>query len=363
MLLVDFGENTCKFALVQEYEKNLEVRAWGVEDVRSLEYAAEHVLEKTKGMNRDTEPILLSFSSTLWRSRVLHEIIERKNAALRIDPAEKSAIIEDLLSRVRSRLKEWVQDSSGILAGDISIRKLQILNYTINGYQVKDILNFQGARLDIQVMVVFALAKHLPIIDNIVQRFSGILSPRIVHLAETLEGFSQTRSQDAIYIDMGDASCRIIVVQQKRVVLVDEVSRGGRDFTLYLQETLSLGENTAKDFKERYASGDFSFSLREGVKGGFLAIAKDLMRLVCKSLGSIAADLPPSVFLFGGASKLPEVQEIFQGSIFEGLPFREKPRISFLLPKDLWNFSEFPGKTNPVFTPLFFLPYANKENS
>ncbi|MDO8474406.1 MAG: hypothetical protein Q7S62_02585 [bacterium] len=357
MLLVDFGESTCKFALVKEYEKSLEVQEWGIEDIRSLEYAAEHILERMKGVHGDMEPVFVSLPATLWRSRVLYEGIERKNAALRIDSAEKETILEGLFARTRSSLKEQVQDSSGILAEDVSIQKLQILKYTIDGYHVQDILGFPGTHLDVQIMAVFALVKHLPIVDNIIQRFSSISSPRIVHLAEALEGFSQTRPQDAIYIDMGDAFTRIIATQQKRVAFVDEVSRGGRDFTLYLQETLSLGENTAKDFKERYASGDFSFPLREAVKEGFLAIAEDLARLVCKSLRSTRVSLPSSIFLFGEASKLPEIEKAFLGNIFEGLPFHEKPRISFLLPKDLWTL-EFPGKTNPVFTPLFFLPYA-----
>lgn len=362
MLLVDFGESTCKFALVKEHENSLEVQAWGMEDIRSLEYAVDHVLAKTKGMREDADPILLSFPPILWRSRVLHETMERKNVALRIDSTEKEAILKDLFAKARSILAKRMQDSSGILAEDVHVHKLEILTYAIDGYQVQDILGFSGSRLDVHIMAVFTLVKHVPIVDTIIQRFSRVSAPHIVHLAETLEGFSQKKMQDAIYIDMGDAFCRIIMAHHKRVAFIDEVPRGGKDFTLYLQETLSLGENTAKDFKERYTSGDFSFPLRERVKGGFAAIAEDLGRLVAKSLRSSAVSLPPSVFLFGGASKLPEIQEVFHGPIFEDLPFLEKPRISFLLPQDLWSL-EFPGKTNPVLTPLFLLPYANKKSS
>lgn len=361
MLLVDFGESTCKFAFVKELETGLEVRSWGVEDIRSLEYAAAHVLEKTKGMYGDEEPILLSFPSSLWRSRVLYERIERQNPALRIDLAEKETIVEDLFAKVRVRLTKQVQDSFGILAKDVHIHKLHVLKYVVDGYQVQDILGFPGTHLEVQVMAVFALVKHLPIVDNIIQRFSGF-SCRVVHLAEALHGFSRAKLQDALYIDIGDASSRIVVTQQKHVAFVDEVLRGGRDFTMHLQESLSLGENTAKDFKERYASGDFSFPLREAVKEGFLRIAEDLVRLVCKSLRNTASLLPPSVFLFGGASKLPEIQEAFLGTAFEALSFSEKPRVSCMAPQDLWVL-DFPGKTNPVFTPLFFLPYANKESS
>ena len=354
MLLVDFGESACKFALVKEHGKNLEVQKWGVEDIRSLEYATEHVLEEVKGIDIDT--VLLGLPSTLWRSRILHERIERKNTALRIDLAEKKAILDDLFSRARVSLAKHVQDSSGILPEDVHIHKLQILTYAIDGYQVEDILGFEGQHMDVHIMAVFALVKHLPIVDNIIQRFSH-MSCRIIHPAEALGSFSQEKSQNAIYVDIGDASCRIAVTQGGRVAFVDEVGRGGKDFTLYLQEALSLGENTAKDFKERYASGDFSFPLREEVKKGFALIAEDLVRLVDRSLVSASMLLPPSILLFGGSSKLPEVKEAFESSSFEGLAFHEKPRISFLLPEDLWTM-EFPGKTNPIFTTLFFLPYA-----
>ena len=357
MLLVDFGENTCKFALVKKQEGNLEVRQWGIEDSRSLEHAADHVLEKTKGMREDVEPAFVSLPSALWRSRVLYEGVERKNAVLRIDKKEKEAILADLSAKARSRLVKQMQDSSGILAEDIRVHAFNILSYAIDGYAVPDILGFPGARVDIHAMAVFTLVKHLPIVDTILERFSG-MPFRIVHCAEALEAFSCMKRQDAVYIDIGDASCSIAVVQQ-HVIYLDDIPRGGKDFTLHLQETLALGENTAKDFKERYAAGDFSFLLREGVKKGFSAIAEDIGRLAAKSLAGVLASLPPSVFLFGGASRLPEIQEVFHGSMFERLPFHEKPRISLLLPKDLWAV-EFPGKTNPILTPLFFLPYASQ---
>ncbi|GEM_PF-6091912 len=359
MLLVDFGESTYKFALVKEREEGLLIQEWGVEDVRSLEYAAEHVLGKVKGQNIDT--VLLSFPPTLWESRVLNERMERGNASLIIDSAEKGIILQDLFAKARASLAERIQDSSGILAGDIRIHKMHVLAYTIDGYYVQDILGFDGRYLDVRILAVFTLVKHLPIVDNIIQRFSGVPC-RIIHLTETLHGFSHKSQQDAIYIDMGDASCRIAVTQGQRVAFVDEVARGGKDFTLYLQDVLSLGENTAEDFKERYASGDFSLPLREGVKGGFGRIAEDLMRLVCKSLMKTNVSLPSSIFLFGGGAILPEVKEVFENNAFNGLAFHSKPCVSFLAPKDLWTV-EFPGKTNPIFTPLFFLPYANKEDS
>ncbi len=359
MLLVDFGESTYKFALVKERGNVLEVQAWGIEDVRSLEYATEHILERVKG--QDTDTVLLSFPPTLWRSRVLQERVERKNAALRINPAERETILEDLFLKARLSLAGRVQDSFGILAEDIHILKLHILRYVVDGYEVQDILGFPGQHLDVHIMAVFTLVKHLPIVNNITQRLSG-MPFRIIHIAEALRGFSQRSLQDAIYIDIGDASCEIMVTHQGRVTFIDEVSHGGKDFTLYLQETLSLGENTAKDFKERYALGDFSFPLRERVKEGFWRIAQDLVRLVCKSLGSVREPLPSPVLLFGDGSKLPEIEEALGGKQLEGLAFHEKPRILFLLPKDLWTV-EFPGKSNPAFTPLFFLPYANKESS
>ena len=354
MLLVDLGESACKFVLAKEHGNVLEVQAWGTENMRSLEYAAEHIRGIVKGM--DIATVLLSFPSTLRRSRALREKVERKNAALRISPAEKKAILEDLFARARLSLTKQIQDSSGILAGDIHIYKLHIVRYAIDGYQVQDILGFEGQHLDVRILAVFTLVKHLPIIDNIIQRFSD-MPFIVVHAAEALHGFSQRILQNGIYIDIGDASSRIMVTHQGGVVFIDEIPHGGKDFTLHLQETLSLGENTAKDFKERYASGDFSFPLREGVKEGFARIAKDLVHLACKSLGTIQAPLPSSVFLFGGGAMLPEIKEAFENSALESLAFHEKPRVSFLLPKDLWTV-EFPGKSNPVFTPLFFLPYA-----
>src|SRR3989338_11310560 len=326
MLIVDFGENTCKFALVKKQEGNLEVRQWGIEDSRSLEHAADHVLEKTKGMREDVEPAFVSLPSALWRSRVLYEGVERKNAVLRIDKKEKEAILADLSAKAHSRLAKHMQDSSGILAEDIRVHAFNILSYAIDGYAVPDILGFPGARVDIHAMAVFTIVKHLPIVDTILERFSG-MPFRIVHCAEALEAFSCMKRQDAVYIDIGDASCSIAVVQQ-HVIYLDDIPRGGKDFTLHLQETLALGENTAKDFKERYAAGDFSFLLRERVKEGFLNLGKELLGLVRENLRKAAVSLPPSIRIFGGTSKLPEIQEIFQGKPLRDLPFSQEPAAS-----------------------------------
>lgn len=361
MLLVDFGESTCKFALVQERQQDLEVVQWGAENIRSFEYAAQHVMAKTQGLRQDAELLLVSLPPALWRSRIVQERIERKNAELRIDEKEKEALLTEIFSKVRLKLAQGVQDASGILAADIRVHKLEVLAYEIDGYEVPDILGFPGTRVNARLLAVFTLVKHLPMVDTVYERFSSLPS-RVVHWTEALEEFSRVRGKDALYIDAGDASCRVALTSHGHVVFADEIPRGGKDFTLYLQDTLALGENTARDFKERYTAGDFSFQLREGVKKGFRTLAEDLVRNVCRSLRLVSATLPPSVLLFGGTSKLPEVQEAFQNRIFEDLPFHEKPSVSLLLPRDLWNV-EFAGSLDPIFTPLFFLPYANKKGS
>jgi hypothetical protein len=296
----------------------------------------------------------------LWRAQTFYERIERKDAASRIALAEKEKILEDLFQRVQKSLGEGIQSVSGILKEDVVIEKLRITKRIIDGYAVQYILGFQGSLVDFQLIVLFTLARYRPILDTISQRF---LNPSIFHIAETLKGFSEAKKQDGLYLDMGDDSTQIIVVKDQEVVFVDQVPLAGKDFTFFLQETLSLGEHTAKDFKERYATGDFSFPLRERVKKGFLNVAEELLNLIQESLQRVEVSLPPAVFLFGGTSKLPEIQDVLQGSALHGLPFAEEPSVSFLAPKDLWNFSQFPGKTNPILTPLFLLLHANKENS
>ena len=367
MLLVDFGERSYKFAVCKQIGQNIEVQEWGVEDMRSLEHGTESILKRTlrqssgqAGENPDLGATFLSFSPGLWRAKTFYERIERKDAVSLVSLAEKEEILKDLSQRVHKSLGEEIQGASGILKEDVIIEKLAIHKRVIDGYEVPDILGFPGKHLDFQLIVIFTFAQYRPILDTISQKF---LNPSIFHLAEALGGFSKAKKQDGLYLDMGGDSTQIIVVKDHQVLFVDQVPRAGKDFTFFLQETLFLGENTAKDFKERYAAGDFSFPLRERVKRGFLDLAKELLNLIQESLREVAVSLPPSVYIFGGTSKLPEIQEIFQVKQLHDLPFAEEPSISFLSPKDLWNFSSFPGKTNPIFTPLFLLPYADKENA
>ena len=359
MLLVDFGERSYKFAVCKKVGQNMEVGAWGVEDMRSLEHGTKSILEKA-GESSETDPVFLSFSPSVWRAKTFYERIERKDAALRIVSAEKEEIVENLSQRVRKKLEDQMQSASGILAKDVVIEKQRIYRCAIDGYDVPDILGFSGKHLDFQLLCIFTLAQYRPILNAISQRFKN---PSVFHLAEALGGFSRTKKQDGLYLDMGDDYTQVVVVKEQQVLFVDQVPRAGKDFTRFLQETLALGENTAKDFKERYAAGDFSFLLRERVKEGFLNLGKELLGLVRENLRKAAVSLPPSIRIFGGTSKLPELQEIFQGKPLCDLPFSQEPAASSFLPKDLWSFSQFSGKTNPILTPLFLLPYADKENS
>ena len=272
MLLVDFGERSYKFAVCKEVGPNLEVKAWGVEDMHSLEHGAESILKKA-GARADVGSTFLSFSPAWWRARTFYERIERRDAVLRITPAEKENILENLSQRIRKKLGEEMQRASGILAKDVIIEKLAIQKLGIDGYQVQDIVGFQGTLLDFQLMCIFTLTAYRPILDAISQRF---FDPSVFHIAEALSGFSAVKKQDGVYLDMGDGATQIIVVKDHTVLFVDQVPLAGKNFTFFLQETLTLGENTAKDFKERYAAGDFSFPVRERVKKGFLDLTKEL---------------------------------------------------------------------------------------
>lgn len=359
MLLVDFGERSYKFAVCKEIGQNLQVQEWGVEGMRSLAHGAESILKKV-GENPDAGPTFLSFSPGLWRAKTFYERMERQDAVLRISPAEKENILGELGQRVREKLGEGIQRISGILTKDVIIEKLQIQKRVIDGYEVQDIAGFQGMRLDFQCLCIFTFLQYRPIVDAIVKRFQN---PGTFHLAEALQGFSSAKKKDGVFVDMGDGFTQVIVVKDGKAAFVDQVPKGGKDFTFFLQETLRLGENTAKDFKERYVAGDFSFSLREQVKKGFLDLAREFLVLIQESLRGAAISLPPSLYLFGGTSKIPEIQGVFQSGAFHDLAFGEEPSVSLLFPKDLWDVASFPGKTNPILTPLFLLPYANKENS
>lgn len=359
MLLVDFGEKSYKFAVAKKIGQDLEVGAWGVEDMRSLEHGAESILKKI-GENSDAGPTFLSFSPGLWRAKTFYERIERQDAVLRINPAEKESILGDLSQRVRGKLTERIQKTSGILAEDVIIEKLHIQRSVIDGYEVQDIAGLHGMFLDFQILAIFTFSEYHPILDAVVKRFQD---PRIFHIVEALQGFSRAKRKDGVFVDMGDASTQVIVVKDGKAAFVGQIPKGGKDFTFFLQETLRLGENTARDFKERYSAGDFSFSLREQVKKGFLDLAKELLALVQESLREVAISLPSSIYLFGGTSKIPEIQEVFQAGSFSDLAFGEEPSVSFLMPENLWTLPSFPGKTNSILTPLFLLPYANKENS
>jgi Ethanolamine utilization protein EutJ (predicted chaperonin) len=139
---------------------------------------------------------------------------------------------------------------------------------------------------------------------------------KIVHIAEDLPISSKDAQKNGIFIDVGDQMTQIIGVKNGQLCQVAEFQGGGKAFVQSLSQRLGINENRAREMTERYLKKDLEPDTLERLKEIFSWERKiwydnlkdKLDKLNLKSC---------TIFLFGGASSLPEIQSVLEENSLE----------------------------------------------
>lgn len=266
---------------------------------------------KIKKLNLKKLPVLISLSSNILKGRIIWQFFEReKTTRLKISKDEEKNIYQQCFKKSQKEISQQFNKEFGILPGDIKWITLKVLEVKIDGYLVPKLQGYEGEDLKFKILVVF-LPKYY--FENIKRIFKDLQLNvfKIVHIAENLPILSEDKTGDAIFLDVGGQITQFFLVKAGALQQINEFEIGGRTFSQKLSETLGLDEESARVLKERYANKSLSPESEKRIKEIFSEEKKIWYDGLTSKIKKINPKklFPSTIFLFGGGSLLPEIQE------------------------------------------------------
>ena len=352
-LILDIGTKAIKALIVKKENNKLSVLGSGLKYfnsfsiindfqaqalskaiLKSVQEASNNFLLFPAKDKKDL-PLLITLSPDILKLRVVTGSFQREKES-RISKSEANDILKDILTRAKKRIANDFAKESGILFNDIHWVNFKVIGKKINGYSVSKVQGCNGKNLEIKVLGAFIAKRYFNIIEKICLDL-GFRQPRIISLGRGLIASLGQTNKSGIFIDVGGSVSQALVLKDGIIDKVYDFKAGGERFTQALSEVLAVDEDSARMLKHKYAANDLSEEVRIRVKN-ILSSEKDFWEK--------AVDLRGAVYVFGGASLLPEIRNPF------------KPVIIY--PKHLKNI-----KTNlnsPQFVPSLLISYYAGEN-
>ena len=285
---------------------------------------------------------VLSFSANILKSQIFFKSLKRKNPKEKIQKKEAESITNNILTQAKKTISQEFTQKTGILAKDIHFLNLEVLEIKIDGYEVFRLVGFAGGHLNFRLIATFLIKYELEKVKQIIQGLDFEIL-RIIDPAENLVSAIGDKNLSGIFLDVGGEISKIVIIINGKTQWISGFDGGGDNFSKTLSLALGMSRNEAENFKIKYAKKVLSEQVRERIKEilskptqKWFNDLKFMFRKVQENLEI----LPPSIFIFGGGSLLPEIQEILSTGDWEELPFLERPTVKFLLPNDLKNIED-----------------------
>ncbi len=265
---------------------------------------------------------------------------ERVHPEQKITMPELRMIMEKVQQKAYERIMKqisWETNQSDI---HIKLINAAMVDVRIDGYRISNPLNFQGKDVSMSIFNAYAPMIHLGALETIASELDLNL------LSIAAEPYAVARSLDiedimdfsAIFIDIGGGTTDIAVVRNGGLEGTKMFALGGRAFTKRLAQEFRLTFEQAEKMKLEYAAGNLPVAQQEQLHQFFSDDCRIWLDGVTLSLLEFAeTDLLPSrIFLCGGGSGLPGIQEALRSHNWtEYLPFSKAPNVSFLQPSDI----------------------------
>jgi len=271
---------------------------------------------QSQGQNLKKLPVLLTLDPNILKARTSLQSFEQdKVLKTKISKTQEKAIFQQFLKKAQEEIYQRFSKESGILRKDIEMISLRILEMKINGYSVSRLKGYIGKNLEINVLATFLLKHYLESIKRIFADLELKIF-KIVHLAETLpvvffnEGVNG-KIGSSVFFDIGGEISQFFLVKRGNLEQINELRVGGKAFSQRISDAFGIDEESARILKERYANKLLSLEVRQRIRK-ILSLEKQAwqqdLELKIGRMGS------SNIQLFGGASLLPEIQELLPGA-------------------------------------------------
>lgn len=290
-------------------------------------------------------PLAIGLSAKILKARIISQSKIREDAEKIINNQEELKIDQEIKEKAKKEFSQNFLKSAGILPEDLHFTSFKVLERKINGYRVSGLKGYGGKNIEFNILVVFLLKHYLKKFEEIF-RSLGFKNFSFTHEIECLSVFLNEPS-NSLFLDIGGEVTQIFRFRKGTLEQIDDFEIGGKFFTQAVMEKLGLSETLARDFKEKYIRREVSEETRERVGEIFRPKAQawfqGLMAKLTKTKESSGKDnfngsfLPPNIFIFGGGSLLPEIEEILKKGNRQHFSFATSFEIKFIYPKDFKN--------------------------
>jgi cell division ATPase FtsA len=301
---------------------------------------------------------VLTFSPDIFKARMAVKKITREKQLKKILPGEEKKIIEKAIIEAKKEISADFLKSSGIVSGDIYFISSYPFEYRIDGYPVSKISGFEGKEIEIKVMFTFMPLSYLRALMEVVSVLKKDINICLVtHLAE---GLLASKPKSGLYIDVGGMATQYIRVKNGQLVGISEFTSGGSSFSESLSDDLGISMDMAENMQEQYSSKLLSKETSAKVKEIFSVPKNNWYNKLIKDLNKKSGNVfSPYVYLFGGASAMQEIQDVFKEyaeSSEKDLHISGVPETSLYLLEDIKDTTKKINK--PQWTPAALI--ANK---
>lgn len=368
-LVLDIGTEAVKTLLFKKVEKIIILGNWleyydrfGLFD--SQDFEAEilkrtivKTLQNLREKKQEELPVILSLPATLLKAGIVFRALERKNPQKIIDQSEANEIVEGVKREAKEKLSQIQAWKKGILPQDIQFINLKILERKIDGYDVSSLQGFTGKKLDFRILATFLAKDYFALVKKISQEL-GLEILQIIHLAENLTEMAQEQKLSGIFLDIGGEVSQIFLVKKGQLEKVDTFAGGGKVFLESLSQVYGMDFSGVRNLVQDYQKKLLTEGVRKEIKHLFVLEVQKWFEDLKICLGREEKPLPSSIYLFGGGSLIPEIEEILQEGDWNDFLF-DSPKIKILYPKDLKNIEDQTKSLNsPQDIPPLLLCYT-----
>ena len=377
-LVLDIGTEAVKTLILEKYKDKIIISAaaleyfdsYGLFDSKNFE---AEIIKKTISKTiqdletkRLPENVFFGLPANILKVKILLQSVKRKNSKALIDKKEAESVCQEVLNEAQKIVSQLILDESGILAKDLHFISLKILEIKIDGYQVPTLQGYSGENLVFRVLTISLPKDYFKDIEGIA-RTLHLKNFTILHPAQSLPLVHLPKSENSIFLDVGGKTTQIVLIKDGKLEKIESFEGGGEAFSQIISQDLGIRERDGKELKERYSNKLLSIEAKNKIREILAKPQREWYENLKSKIKEINPTglLPPTLFLFGGGSLLPEIQEILEEGDWRGPRFTNQPEIKFIYPKDCYlplNPKEGKSSTlilnNPQYTPSFLIFYA-----
>lgn len=339
LVVLDIGTEFLK-ALFLEVDKKEEkgiLRSWVrdrvVDDLDKLYSVCQKAIRKVeKKAGIKAEQVFLGIGGEIVKGTSATFCYKREKPSQKIDLPELKYLVQKVQRKVFDKIRKTFALETGLPETEARLINAHIINIKIDGNSIANPLGFQGENICLSIFNSYSPVKRLEDLLSLSSQLGlelvGISPPSyaLFHCLD-LENLSK---EDVLIIDVGGKITEVTLVKNGgEAVETRSFNLGGQVFTKTLSNFLELGLDEAEAIKIKYSKDEVSSGAKKKLEklispnisswlGGIKVVLDEFLRKY--------KSLPRKIFLCGGGSSLPGIEE--------ALKKRRNFQIKFILPRE-----------------------------